>query len=128
MKLQECKYRLPCNWCDKYNRRCEHIEALIAKSDCERIMECECEHEWRYEGQLGNRHHYRCIKCDTLKAVPLENLSSTDKECIHEWISCGAAMITVESPTTPIGCYEYLVCEKCGNHMLKPYEPHAFKT
>lgn len=63
------------------------------------------------------------------KAFEEEKLKSNNQDnCIHEWISCGAAMITVKSPTTPIGCYEYLVCEKCGTHMLRPYEPHTFKT
>ena len=50
-----------------------------------------------------------------------------EQNCNHEWTSCGAAMITVKSPTTPIGCYEYLVCTKCGSHMLRPYEQHTFK-
>lgn len=54
MKEQSCKYRLPCGWCDKYDRRCEHIESLIAKKDFERMAEeikeieneHKCEHEW----------------------------------------------------------------------------------
>ena len=80
--LQDCKYRLPCNWCDKYNRMCEAVlfeihkqqeEENVGKQNLKQNLN-ECEHEWRYEGQLGNRHHYTCIKCNTLKAVPLENL------------------------------------------------------
>ena len=47
----------------------------------------------------------------------------TEKEiiCNHEWVSHGVTMITIASQTTPIGCYEYLLCEKCGKHLLKPY-------
>lgn len=41
--------------------------------------------------------------------------------CDHKWISHGATVITTKSPTTPNGCYEYLLCEKCGKHMLRPY-------
>lgn len=64
---------------------------------------------------------YRAFEEEKLKLSNYDN-------CDHKWISHGAAMITVESPTTPIGCYEYLICEKCGTHMLRPYAPHTFKT
>ena len=79
--LQDCKYRLPCNWCDKYDRMCKAVLTEIYKQrqkerNAKESKSEECEHEWRYEGELGNRHHYRCIKCNTLKAVPLENLGN----------------------------------------------------
>lgn len=58
-----------------------------------------------------------------------ENHKQKQEEiCDHKWIGHGAAVITVKSPTTPIGCYEYLICEKCGTHILQPYAPHTFKT
>lgn len=78
--LRDCKYRLPCAWCDKYDRPCEAVEYELLKQQEEitkKLKSEECEHEWKYEGQLGNRHHYRCVKCDTLKAVPLENIYSS---------------------------------------------------
>ena len=90
--MKACKYFLPCGYCDKYDVPCkatpngiidynviigeispEQAEEMKSYNDCKN----ECEHEWRYQGELGNRHHYKCIKCDTLKAVPLSNLSNT---------------------------------------------------
>ena len=75
--LQNCKYRLPCNWCDKYDRMCEAVLLEIYKEEQERnAKQKECEHEWRYLGKLDDRHHYKCIKCDALKVVPLSNLGN----------------------------------------------------
>lgn len=115
--LQECKYRLPCNWCDKYDRMCEAVLFEIFKEEQERNRkpeECEheCEHEWRYEGQLGNRHHYTCIKCNTLKAVPLKNLSSTDVECQHNWILEEQEIIKQKVS------YKRYKCNTCGKEKI----------
>ena len=74
MLYQDCKYRMPCGWCDRHNRLCDIVQYEINKKN---ENPEKCEHKWRYEGQLGNRHHYKCIKCDTLKAVPLENIYSS---------------------------------------------------
>ena len=68
MKEQPCKYRLPCGWCDKYDRRCEHIEALIAEADWEK--EHGCEHDWVLWSTTENNlklfsytNIYVCTKC-----------------------------------------------------------------
>lgn len=62
-----------------------------------------------------------CGKCDKYS-----NDCNIDNVCDHKWISYGATMITTKTPTTPIGCYEYLLCEKCGKHLLKPYATDAY--
>lgn len=49
MKERYCKYRLPCGWCDKYDRRCEYVEALIAEAEWKNTMKHECEHECEHE-------------------------------------------------------------------------------
>lgn len=113
--LQECKYRLPCNWCDKYDRMCEAVLYEIHKEEQEKNV-CaqnpkkinkECEHEWRYGEKTAVGHHYICIKCGTMKVVPLENLSYTDKECDHDWY--------FDSHIISMGVKkEKYVCNKCG--------------
>lgn len=73
--MKRCKYLLPCGRCDQRGALCD---ATVEQIEVYNSLESpeECEHEWRYEGELGNRRHYRCIKCDTLKAVPLSNLDN----------------------------------------------------
>lgn len=69
MELKECKYRLPCNWCDKYDRRCEHIEFEIAKMNYRE----ECEHDWTLTDHRGSRDikigEWTCSKCGEVKRV-----------------------------------------------------------
>lgn len=94
--MKACKYFLPCGYCDKYDVPCKttsdgiiDYNVLIGEIDSETAEEMKkyncCEHEWRYKGQSTNGHHYECIKCGTMKQVPLESLYTTDKECTHEW-------------------------------------------
>ena len=63
--VQECKYRLPCNWCDKYNRPCEAIEYEVFN------LEQECDHEWRLVELIkhtgGEDIHERCYKCGAMR-------------------------------------------------------------
>lgn len=57
-----------------------------------------------------------CGKCDKYSKD-----CDADGACDHKWIVHGAVVITTEAPTTPNGHYRYLLCEKCGKHLLKPY-------
>lgn len=80
--IEVCKYRLPCGRCDKFDTHCD-----LTYESIDFIVKEKCEHEWRYDGQITNGHNYKCIKCGTIKTVPLENLSSTDtRGCEHHWI------------------------------------------
>ena len=73
-KLKDCKYRLPCNWCDKYDRMCEAILFKIHKFEQEQeknAMPKECEHEWYqyvldYDGERVLIAHV-CSKCGEAK-------------------------------------------------------------
>ena len=67
-----------------------------------------CEHEWRYRSQGSIGHHYICTKCGTMKVVPLENLSSTDKECDHNWKS----FFVIDKGG--FECRDEYRCSKCG--------------
>lgn len=49
----------------------------------------------------------------------------TNKECEHEWASCG--LTTIRNPTgtkssLPNGQYKYCECTKCKKHKLEPLE------
>lgn len=69
--LQDCKYRLPCNWCDKYNRMCE---AVLTEIHIQEQEKNECEHEWRYGIKSNIGYHYICKKCGTMHVAPLSSL------------------------------------------------------
>lgn len=48
--LRDCQYRLPCGWCDKYDRQCLLIEYEASKQKQEKILKpTECEHDWEIE-------------------------------------------------------------------------------
>lgn len=64
---------------------------------------------------LSGRYYYEHHTIMVAKQEDYNNI------CSHNWVSYGATMITTKSPTTPIGCYEYLLCDKCGKHLLRPY-------
>ena len=69
--MKECKYRLPCNWCDKLNKYCDMSEPIkieLPNSD-------KCDHDWKYEDSYINtetgqwKHKYVCHKCHELRMV-----------------------------------------------------------
>lgn len=39
--IQDCKYMLPCGWCDKYNRFCNMVESIKIG-----VPISECKHNW----------------------------------------------------------------------------------
>ena len=68
--LLDCKYRLSCNWCDKYDRMCEAVLFEIYKKQ----DEVKCKHDWElkaaeptdYTDGYGKRYwnyKYVCEKC-----------------------------------------------------------------
>ena len=36
---EECKYRLPCNWCDKYDRECDVVLWEIKENQYKEFLE-----------------------------------------------------------------------------------------
>lgn len=65
--MKECKYRLPCNWCDRLNKYCDMVEPVTI------VNTIKCEHEWGFyksiEDTGGRRTYYRCYKCGAIKLV-----------------------------------------------------------
>ena len=64
--MKECKYRLPCNWCDRANKYCDMVEQITIK--CEHD-----EHEWVFykstENTGGRQIYYRCRKCGAIRMI-----------------------------------------------------------
>lgn len=59
--MKECKYRLPCDWCDKFNKKCEKVDYYELPNPSA------CNHDWVFVKQTTNTGgaevHYRCKKC-----------------------------------------------------------------
>mgnify|MGYP003318824611 CR=1 FL=1 len=70
-EIKECKYRLPCNWCDRHNKYCDMVEPIEIE-----LPKQKCNHEWKYGIQSKTGYHYVCTKCGTMKVVPLSNLGN----------------------------------------------------
>jgi len=74
--MKDCKYRLPCNWCDKYDRMCEAVllEIYIQEKE-ENEKQKECEHEWELTGSTVTSNdvinYYTCFKCGEKKSLSL---------------------------------------------------------
>ena len=66
--MKECKYRLPCDWCDKFNKKCKEIDYYeFTFPDTNK-----CDHDWQVENvyaycddneELRHRAKYVCRKC-----------------------------------------------------------------
>ena len=72
--LRDCKYRLPCGRCDKYDKFCEAIQYEILKQEQEKnLKSTECKHDWvlinSYTNSAGTNKTYKCAKCDAIKLV-----------------------------------------------------------
>ena len=74
-----------------------------------------------YDISMGKcKYRLSCGRCDKY-----DKDCDSYNTCSHKWVSYGTTMITTKSQITPIGCYEYLLCEKCGKHTLRPYTTDA---
>jgi hypothetical protein len=64
--MKECKYRLPCNWCDKFDKFCDMSESIEIKLPDANT----CDHDWMlYKTVIhtgGEDYHSRCRKCGAM--------------------------------------------------------------
>lgn len=70
--IQYCKYRLPCAWCEKYDRECLVVKYENEKQEQEKkLSSIKCDHEWNCYKTVphtgGTDYYYRCNKCGALK-------------------------------------------------------------
>jgi hypothetical protein len=74
--VRECKYRLPCDWCDKFNKKCDEVD-YYGLPDANT-----CKHDWVLEttyisdldenGKFIYRGRFVCRKCHEVEVRDLE--------------------------------------------------------
>lgn len=71
--MKECKYRLPCNWCDRFNKFCDMVDGISMTIDVE------CEHIWEFFKSVvnidGEYDYHRCRRCGMMKATRKEKFN-----------------------------------------------------
>lgn len=81
--MEECKYRLPCGRCDKFNKECDAPKDNVLN---------ECEHSWEVTSfDLKNDDlyfYYTCRKCGSIRVTPLSSYvfdkTKNNEQCIYE--------------------------------------------
>lgn len=74
IEMKECKYRLPCNWCDKFNKYCDMTKPI----KIELPDQNKCDHHWKLEGSYVDsesgewKHKYICNKCHEIRMIHKE--------------------------------------------------------
>ena len=78
MDKTECKYKLPCGWCDRLNDKCifeqacEAIKSTENQDNDTQIEQAICIHEWEPVNSINTAGYvYRCKKCGTMKTEPI---------------------------------------------------------
>ena len=74
MVYEDCKYRMPCGWCDRHNRLCDVVQYHLNQEKNDRKEECE--HNWKFELKYQYPEEperwynkYFCPKCGTSKVL-----------------------------------------------------------
>ena len=108
--IKDCKYRLPCGWCDRKNEMCQfeaHTEAILVDKLPETVLTSEyelsnkrcIEHEWECSGADSGGWKYTCRKC---RATKRENYSHMYTSSITpQWINPDAPDINKVSDFPP---------------------------
>lgn len=86
--MKECKYRLPCNWCDKLNKYCDMIEPI--KIELPDANKYKCDHYWMYDKRITNtggiNDYYHCAKCGAIRLEAYDyNGNKICYESSDEW-------------------------------------------
>lgn len=80
--MKECKYRLPCNWCDKFNKLCDMTEPI----KIELPYPNKCDHYWVYDKRIqataGITDYSHCVKCGEIR---LEEYDYNGNKSCHEY-------------------------------------------
>ena len=68
--MTECKYKLPCGWCDKFDKEC-------TETKCKNNI-LQCDHDWRFECRMNGtvgKEIFTCRKCGITKTVDVSYTS-----------------------------------------------------
>lgn len=78
--MSDCKYKLPCGWCDLKNERCEFKNSVSDISAAKKTTDSytlpissHCEHIWECIGMSTSGLKYRCSVCGIVKSEPVTN-------------------------------------------------------
>ena len=129
--IKDCKYRLPCGWCDRKNEICQfeaQAETIIVDKLPEEVATTEyvlsnkvcTEHEWVFTGADTHGWTYSCRKCHASKR---ENYSDMHTPSITpKWINPDAPSVDKIGDFPP---YNYVTCtsgyvntDECPEKML----------
>lgn len=75
-EFKECKYRLPCGWCDRKNEKCELLQESIPETKISHpvsnigtsaTFSHQCNHMWEYQYALMNSTKFKCSRCGAIK-------------------------------------------------------------
>jgi len=94
IEIKECKYRLPCGRCDKYDKDCDiAIAEMQMKNDFftepkkaidypVHSLKDNCIHNWELhfdnDSSSDTGTYYVCSKCGTISTTTLEILNNTE--------------------------------------------------
>lgn len=113
--MKECKYRLPCDWCDKFDKKCEEVDYYELQNPNT------CEHNWKLLDEwfdYDNKYvlqRYLCKKCGETEFRADNGSRQKQKECEHDWKYS-------ESRRHTGGTDVYYKCSKCGATKMKYYD------
>lgn len=72
--MKECKYRLPCNYCDKYDRVCDVVEFEINN-----MTMGNCKHDWLKTKRVTIDNvvfeTHKCRRCGVEQEIRVERLN-----------------------------------------------------
>lgn len=64
--MEQCKYKLPCGWCDRKNEKCEMLQKSIAQIP-EFSKSATHNHIWIIKYITTSGITYYCSKCGAIK-------------------------------------------------------------
>lgn len=73
--MKECKYRLPCNWCDRLNKYCDMVEPI----EISNMTMGNCKHDWlkvkrtTIDNVVFETH--KCWRCGVEQEIRVERLN-----------------------------------------------------
>ena len=72
--MSDCKYKLPCGWCDRKNETCENTYSYssntvtVSKLNTGMDKLASCDHQWECIGMNSIGTQYRCKLCGQTKS------------------------------------------------------------
>lgn len=89
--MQNCKYKLPCGWCDRKNEMCMYelqTQNINESLDCKVTNKPVCEHVWYCSGANTLGWVYTCSKCGktehrSYSYIDDQKITTTNRDFIY---------------------------------------------